>query len=54
MVLCGTGRAGGRGRLEPYTALYRNNERGGKGSEEKISYLLAVGVINCSWFCELT
>jgi len=23
------------GRLEPYTALYRNNERGGKGSEEK-------------------
>ena len=38
MVLCGIGGGVGGafgGRLEPYTALYRNNERGGKGSEEK-------------------
>jgi len=38
MGLCGNGNGvGGGGRPEPYTALYRNNERGGIGSEEKIS-----------------
>jgi len=53
-VALGVGWGAVGGRLEPYTALYRNNERGGKGSEEKISSLLAVGVINCSWFLPLT
>ena len=43
------GGAVGGADLSPTPPCTETMKRGGKGSEEKISWLLAVGVINCSF-----
>ena len=45
----GWGAVGGGADLSPTPPCTETMKRGGKGSEEKISWLLAVGVINCSF-----